>query len=98
MALRRWESIAGNLVSTTELKRKLATVKAKKADVSSVSPSSIKGLTLETFSIQLLTLNYLVFPIVFCNKVNQYFCNEVSEIVLLLFFFFFSETSFSQFE
>ena len=32
--LRRWESIAGNLVLTT------ATVKSKKADVSSVSPSS----------------------------------------------------------
>ena len=33
-------SIAGNQVLTTELKRKLATVKSKKADVSSVSPSS----------------------------------------------------------
>ena len=30
----------GNLVLTTELKRKLATVKGKKADVSSVCPSS----------------------------------------------------------
>ena len=37
MILRRWESIAGNLVLTTGLKRKLATVKGKKADVSSVS-------------------------------------------------------------
>ena len=40
MVLRRWESIAGNLVLTTELKRKLATVKGKKANVSSISPSS----------------------------------------------------------
>ena len=35
VVLRRWESIAGNLVLT-----KLATVKGKKADISSVSPSS----------------------------------------------------------
>ena len=40
MVLHRWESKAGNLVFTTQLKRKLATVKGKKADVSSVSPSS----------------------------------------------------------
>ena len=37
VVLRHWESIAGNLVLTTELK---TTVKDKKADVSSVSPSS----------------------------------------------------------
>ena len=36
MVLRRWESIAGSLVLTTGLK----TVKGRKADVSSVSPSS----------------------------------------------------------
>ena len=40
MVLGQWESIAGNLVLTTELKRKLATIKSKNADVSSVSPSS----------------------------------------------------------
>ena len=34
--VRRWESIAGSLVLTTGLK----TVKGRKADVSSVSPSS----------------------------------------------------------
>ena len=34
-----------NLVLTTGLKRKLATVKGKKADVSSVSPSLTKGLS-----------------------------------------------------
>ena len=34
MALRRWESIAGNLVLTTEFKTKLANVKGKKVDVS----------------------------------------------------------------
>ena len=36
MVLRRWESIADSLVFTTGLK----TVKGRKADVSSVSPSS----------------------------------------------------------
>ena len=41
MVLRRREGIAGNLVLTTGLKRKLATVKGKIADVSSVSPSSL---------------------------------------------------------
>ena len=40
VVLRRREKITGNLVLTTELKRRLATVKSWKADVSSVSPSS----------------------------------------------------------
>ena len=40
MALRRWESITGNLVLTTELQRKLGTIKSLKTDISSVSPSS----------------------------------------------------------
>ena len=66
MALRRWESIAGNLVSTTELKRKLATVKGKKADISSVSPSSIEGLTLETSAF--FPLRWLIY--VFNSVVN----------------------------
>ena len=53
---------------TTELKSKLVTVKSKKADVSSVSPSSIA---------QLLTLNYLLFSrkgLTVKYKKPVYFC------------------------
>ena len=65
MVLCQWESIAGNLVLTTELKtshRKLATVKGKKADHLSVrrrtNARNVSFFTF-TFSTQLLTLNYL---------------------------------------
>ena len=40
MVLLRWKGITGNLVLTNELKCNLATIKGKKADVSSVRPSS----------------------------------------------------------
>ena len=70
MVQRRWESITGNLGLTTELQRKLGTIKSLKANISSVSPSSIaltKGERSKcqplygaqfTFSTQLLTQDY----------------------------------------
>ena len=66
MVLRRWEGIAGNLVLTTELKRKLATVNSKKADVSSVGPfinRSDEGLTLETSAFLLFIVANLRFQL-----------------------------------
>ena len=57
MVLHRGESIAGNLVLTTELS-KLAIVKGKKADVLSISPSS-EWLQF-MFSTQLSILNNLL--------------------------------------
>ena len=38
--LRRWESVASDLVLTTELKTKIGHRKSQKAEVSSASPSS----------------------------------------------------------
>ena len=55
--MRRWESITGNLALTTELKRKLATVKSKEADVSSVNPFVSSKTLKQKFIFQIGTLN-----------------------------------------
>ena len=74
MVLRRWESIAGNLVLTTELIAKLATVKGKKSRrferwpfVRAIGDWRIyrfdEGLTLETSAFLLFTVANLRFQL-----------------------------------